>query len=184
MKIEDYPRTEYVGRQSRLSSEQERALEAELEVYLYATAQEVRAYVQSAFGVEYTVQGIVALLHRLGFEYKKTSLVSEKCDEEAQRAFVQKLEQTLAGLGDRDALYFNDAAHPTHNTRADYGWIKKGETYPMPSKTGRERLNLNGALNACDITDKGCEDRRDMKFCQDICFQNLVFYIDFKQMKT
>jgi transposase len=153
MKVEEYLRTAYVGRQSRLSDEEERALEAELEVYLYATAQEVRAYVQKAFGVEYTVQGIVALLHRLGFEYKKTTLVSEKCDEAAQREFVRKLEETIQKQGDADAVYFNDAAHPTHNTRADYGWIKKGETYPMPSNTGRGRLNLNGALNAEEVTD-------------------------------
>jgi transposase len=153
MKLEEYLRTAYEGRQSRLSDEEEQALEAELEVYLYATAQEVRAYVQDAFGVDYTLQGIVALLHRLGFEYKKTRLVSEKCDEAAQRAFVQKLEQTMSGLGESDALYFNDAVHPTHNTRADYGWIKKGETYPMPSNTGRSRLNLNGALNAEEVTD-------------------------------
>jgi hypothetical protein len=78
-------------------------------------------------------------------------LVSEKTDEAAQREFVKELEQTIAAVADKDSVYFNDAVHPTHNTRADYGWIKKGEQYPMPSNTERKRLNLNGTLNATDV---------------------------------
>jgi transposase len=69
MKLEVYLMTAFVGKQSRLSLEQEQALEAELKTYLYITAEEVRASVKQAFGIEYSVQGIVALLHRLGFEY-------------------------------------------------------------------------------------------------------------------
>jgi hypothetical protein len=29
-----------------------------------------------------------------------------------------------------------------------YGWLPKGERAEIPSNTGRERVNLNGALNA------------------------------------
>jgi hypothetical protein len=36
--------------------------------------------------------------------------------------------------------------HPQHNTQADWGWIKKGETFPIPSNTGRERINLKGVI--------------------------------------
>ncbi|KKR81307.1 MAG: putative orf [Candidatus Daviesbacteria bacterium GW2011_GWA1_41_61] len=38
--------------------------------------------------------------------------------------------------------------HPQHNTRPSYGWILKGTDKLIKSNTGRDRLNLNGALNA------------------------------------
>lgn len=30
---------------------------------------------------------------------------------------------------------------------AGYGWIKRGEDYPIPSNTRRRRLNIQGAFN-------------------------------------
>lgn len=40
-----------------------------------------------------------------------------------------------------------DAVHPQHNTMAAYGWIKKGERRCLLSNSGRQRLNLHGAIN-------------------------------------
>ncbi len=46
-----------------------------------------------------------------------------------------------------DKIYFLDAAHPHHNNEPFYGWIYKGEEKAIRTNTGRERVNLNGALN-------------------------------------
>ncbi|NNM58374.1 MAG: hypothetical protein HKM04_00980 [Legionellales bacterium] len=41
-----------------------------------------------------------------------------------------------------------DAVHPEHNALAAYGWIKRGEKRELKTNSGRERLNLHGAINA------------------------------------
>jgi len=45
-------------------------------------------------------------------------------------------------------VYFADAAHPTHNTRATYVWTETGQERPLLTVSGREWVNLNAALNA------------------------------------
>jgi len=40
-----------------------------------------------------------------------------------------------------------DGTHPQHNTMASYGWIRRGEFKEIKSNTGRQRVNINGAIN-------------------------------------
>lgn len=42
-----------------------------------------------------------------------------------------------------------DGIHPLHNSVAAYGWIKnkKGTNKEIKSNSGRQRLNINGAIN-------------------------------------
>ena len=40
-----------------------------------------------------------------------------------------------------------DAVHPEHNAMTAYGWIKKGEKRLLKTNSGRQRLNLHGAIN-------------------------------------
>ncbi|MFN8578040.1 MAG: hypothetical protein U0354_14405 [Candidatus Sericytochromatia bacterium] len=42
---------------------------------------------------------------------------------------------------------------PQHNTKSSYGWILKGEEKEIKAVSGRQRLNINGLLNANDVTD-------------------------------
>ena len=46
------------------------------------------------------------------------------------------------------AVYFTDAAHPTHNTRATYVWTEKSKERSLLTVSSRERVNLNTATNA------------------------------------
>ena len=46
------------------------------------------------------------------------------------------------------AVLFVDAVHPEHNTMAAYGWIKRGQERKLKTNSGRQRLNLHGAINA------------------------------------
>ena len=52
-----------------------------------------------------------------------------------------------------DIYYYADGTHPTHNTRFTYAWIKKGKRLEQPTVSGRGRVNINGLLNAHDVTD-------------------------------
>jgi transposase len=151
--LDAYLGNRYVAYSGKLSKEQEELLIEELTDNLYISSKEVAAYILHTFSVKYTTKGVVKLLHRLGFVYKKTTAVPSKGDEGAQKRFLEEFQALMAGLGPDEVVYFNDGVHPQHNTRADYGWIPKGKVFEMPSNPGRRRINLNGALNAKDPTD-------------------------------
>jgi transposase len=49
-----------------------------------------------------------------------------------------------------DKLYFMDGANPQHNFMPAYGWLEKRKTREIRSNSGRQGLNLNGALSLKD----------------------------------
>jgi transposase len=122
-------------------------LEARLQEHLYLSAKEVAHWVEQQFCVCYSERGMTALLHRLGYVYKKPKLVPGKADPAAQEAFLAHYEQLKQEQGKDDPLYFMDAVHPQHNPVAGYGWIKRGEQAVVRTNTGRRRVNINGAID-------------------------------------
>ena len=46
-----------------------------------------------------------------------------------------------------ETICFVDGVHPTHNTKLSCGWIRKGVRKEICSNTGRQRLNLSGAVD-------------------------------------
>jgi transposase len=141
----------YVAYTGQLTEEESEALKSEVSKTFYRTAAEVVAYVEATFGVVYTVDGMVKLLKRLGFVYKKTRQKSIKSAPEVQQAFVDWLEKELKIEGGE--IYFTDGVHPQHNTRPENGWVLKGECFEIEANTGRKRVNINGALSARDVTE-------------------------------
>jgi hypothetical protein len=102
------------------------------------------------WGVDYSVSGITQLLHSLGFSYKFTPPVSCEADPARQAAFLVEqlhplLKQAEAGQA---IVYFADAAHPTYDTRSARVWTRTWQPRLLPTVSGRERVNLNAALNA------------------------------------
>lgn len=139
----------YTGGQTKLTEAQELELKTHLAEgsHIYLTAKEVADYVKRRYRIKYSVIGMTKLLHRLGFVYKKPKLVPAKADREVQQQFLDEYFKLKEQLADGDQIYFLDATHPTHNTRPSMGWILKGTEKLIKSNTGRDRLNLNGALN-------------------------------------
>ena len=138
-------RTNYKGKEPRLTVEQQAMLKVELKTRIYNTAAQVIAWVEEQLGVIYSIRGMQALLKRLGFTYKKNRLVPSKADPEAQRQFVQWFEKVRAELGPEDRIYFGDAVHVKHNAEAGYAWSPAGEPHSIPTNSGRERYNVLGA---------------------------------------
>ena len=99
--------------------------------------------------MKFSVIGVTKLLHRLEFSYKKPKIIPGKANVVKQAEFLKKYEEIKLKLKENDQIYFVDSTHPTHNTRASYGWILKGHENDKFVKTnsGRDRINLNGALN-------------------------------------
>lgn len=136
-----------------LDSRQLSALRKELREHIYTDAKSVATRIKSTFGVEYTPQGVADLLNRIGFTYKKTSEVPCESDASKQAAFAEELSDLFSNMPEDAVVYYGDGVHPTHNSRSTYAWIEKGERLEQPTVSGRDRVNINGLLNAHDVTD-------------------------------
>ncbi len=139
----------YIGGTSRLTTTQKQEIKQYFTDHTPQTAKEAADYVQKTYGISYTVLGITKQLHQLGFTYKKPKVIPGKLNQEKQEEFVEQYKKTKEELGEKDHIYFLDATHPQHNTKPSHGWILKGKKNDkhLKTNTGRERLNLNGALN-------------------------------------
>lgn len=144
----------YRGGQSRLTLVQETEIKIYFKNHTPRTGKEVVDHIHKTYGVIYSVIGVTKLLHRLGFTYKKPKIIPGKVNLLKQKEFLNRYRETKAQLGLNDRMYFLDATHPQHNTQPNYGWILKGKADDKYIKTnsGRDRLNLNGALNFKDKT--------------------------------
>jgi transposase len=137
----------YAGAEPKLTEQQMTALEKYLQEHILPDAKAVIAYIKKQYGVCYSLSGVTDLLHRLGFSYKKPTHVPGKQDPAQQQAFVAEYEQIKAEKGESDPIYFADATHPQHNSVPSYGWIKTGQEKELKANCGRQRLNINGAID-------------------------------------
>ncbi len=112
------------------------------------TTREVGAWIETECGVIYASRcGLIALLHRLGMEHRKPKTVSSKLDPEKQAAFIKRYENLLNQIGDDEAVLFGDAVHPTHAVRPVGCWAPKDIPLAVPQTSGRQRLNIHGAID-------------------------------------
>ena len=137
----------YSGAEPKLTDHQMSELERYLEDRLVPDAKSVIAHIDKQYKVRYSTSGVTDLLHRLGFSYKKPKHVPGKQDPAKQHVFIEEYEQIKADKGENDPIYFADATHPQHNSVPSYGWIKKGKEKELKANCGRQRLNINGAIN-------------------------------------
>lgn len=146
--LDKYLDTHYVPYNGKLTDEQLAQLEEAVCAGIYTRTQEVQAYIEMEFGVSYSLSAVLAILKKLDFVYKKTMSTPGKADVVEQEAFLSELEPFLEEIEADEVVYFLDAVHPQHNTRSDYVWVKRGEEKAIPTNTGRNRININGAMNA------------------------------------
>lgn len=139
--------TNYQGRNCHLNESQIEQLKVELDSKIYLTTNAVIEFVQSSFDIKYTPSGMRDLLHRLGYEFKKPKLVPGNPDQHAQEEFAKYYEDFMEAKPANVEVLFIDAVHPEHNTMAAYGWIKKGQKRHLLTNSGRQRINLHGAIN-------------------------------------
>ena len=73
--------------------------------------------------------------------------MSSKLDPDKQAAFIKSYENLLNQLGDDEAVLFGDAVHPTHAVRPVGCWAPKDTPLAVPQTSGRQRLNIHGAID-------------------------------------
>src|SRR5271166_5054693 len=132
------------GGSSRLSSEQESALSDWVDTHCPRSIREVAAFLKRTFGQSYSRSGLIALLHRLGFNYRKPEAMPRGLDDARQQAFIDQYETLLNTMGADEAVVFIDAVHPTHQVRPARCWARKDVVVAVEQTTGRERLNIHG----------------------------------------
>jgi len=142
--LDELLRMRYVGSEALLD---EAPLDAHLKEHPHLTTESVAVWVEMRWGVCYTPNGMAAVLRRLGYVYKKPKLVPGKANAAAQEEFLKDYENHKQNSEEGDVVMFMDATHPQHNPVISYGWIKRGEKYPIKNNTGRRRLNINGTID-------------------------------------
>jgi len=137
----------YSGRQPRLAAAQEAKLTAWVTQTLPRSTREVGNWIEANLGVSYASRsGLIELLHRLGFEHRKPQSMSSKMDPAKQRRFIADYEALLNGLPDDELVMFSDAVHPVHGAQPVGCWAPAGVPIAVQQTTGREHLNLQGAI--------------------------------------
>ena len=138
----------YEGSACQLSGEQQENLKAWVASALPRTTRQVGAWIEKEFGLVYESRsGLIALLHRLGLEYHKPSVIARKLDKEKQRAFIESYDNLLNSLADNEAVLFADAVHPTHAARAAGCWAPSQDKLAIEQTSGRQRINIHGAID-------------------------------------
>src|SRR5579883_2359260 len=150
--IEDYKTRhklspDHRGYPGKLTLFQSVELISHLRAHTYLYAKEIVSYVKIHFKIDYTVEGMTCWLKAHDFSYKKPAIVPGKANREAQLKWIEEYEKLKRGLSIDEAICFIDGVHPTHNTKLAYGWIPKGERKEIATNTGRQRLNISGAVD-------------------------------------
>lgn len=143
------------GKRCHLSDKEKEQLSNYLQTKLCMDTKEIVEFIKNKFDVTYSVSGVTALLHALGFTYKKTKAVPGKANKEAQELFIIE----YGRLKSEGKIYFADSTHPMHNPVISYGWIRKGEDFEVLTNCGRHRLNINGAVDIenLDVITRTCD---------------------------
>lgn len=153
----------HTGRCSYLSEEQKKRLILELESKVYSSTKAIIDYVKREFNITYTINGMTSLLHTMGFSYKKPKGVPGKADIKEQKKFIKKYNK----VKEKGLVYFADATHPMLNPVLSSGWIKKGTEFKVKTNSGRERVNINGAIEikSLNVISRSCERVNKSSIC-------------------
>lgn len=145
--LEEWYSDNYIEYEGKLTEEERKEVEKYVEENIIGDSKKVIQFIKEKFKKNFSADGMVKLLHRLGFEYKQTTLIPSQYDAEKQKIFKETYEARVAVLKGNEKVIFIDGVYPQHNTICSKAWIKKGETKNIESNTGRQRINLSGAYN-------------------------------------
>jgi transposase len=135
------------GSSSRLSAEQEAALSLWVGTRYPRSTRVVGAWLSRTYDLSYSRPGLIALLHRLGFDYRKPNAMPRNLDDAKQEAFIAGYEKLLNTMGVDEAVVFVDAVHPTHQVRPVGCWAPRDVAIAVEQTTGRQSLNIHGAID-------------------------------------
>ncbi len=135
------------GGTGRLSPLQIDELRAWATQTLPTSTTQIGHFILERFGVDYGRSGLIKLMNRIGFDWKKPESVPGKIDVETQQKFIDAHEDLRNSLGPDESVVYVDAVHPTHQAQPAGRWLPRGQRCALPTASGRDRLNLHGAID-------------------------------------
>jgi transposase len=93
-------------------------------------------WVRERFGLRCCRETIRAVLHRRKLSWKKAKKLLGRADPERRQAFLEQLQDVLAGAQrDRHLVVYVDEAHIHQDADLGYGWAKRGERFWVASSS-------------------------------------------------
>ena len=144
---------DYKGGTSKLSKEQESQLKKHLESRVYPDAKSIAKYIEETYGITYTPEGLVHLLHRLGFVYKKSKQVTGYAeDRETKGIYLSGLIKESKKKRVTMIRFTLQMAHICATTPCpSLGGYREGKVKELLTNTGRKRININGAIDVSTL---------------------------------
>jgi transposase len=139
------------GSGGQLGPEKEAALAAAIDEQIIPTARAAVDIARRLLGADFSVSGMTALLHRLGFSHKKCEGMPAKADPAAQAEFRAKMLKLLDSLPEHEVALFFDASHPTISTKLTHSWSRKGARKIVQTTGARTRVNVVGSLEPATL---------------------------------
>jgi transposase len=100
------------------------------------TLRRLVGWARERFGLVCCRETIRAALHRRTLSGKKAKKVLGRADPERRQAFIEPLQEVLAGAQrDRPLVVYLDEAHRHQDTDLGYGWAKRGERFFVASRS-------------------------------------------------
>jgi transposase len=99
------------------------------------------------FGRSCCRETLRAALHRLGLSWKKAKKLLGRADPQRRQAFVEQIQDLLAGAQhDRHLLVYLDEAHIHQDADLGYGWSERGQRLWIASPSPRlsDKLSFYG----------------------------------------
>lgn len=138
------------GDPGNLTPSQVAQLKTQVSTGCFRNADQIRSWIESAFGVKYSSSGVKDLLKRIGVTYHKVSGFLWKGDPDKQQAFVKRIARHKREMNCQDAprtrRYYVDACHPIWGLDLVFScWLLLGQRFLVGMGSGRKRLNILGA---------------------------------------
>lgn len=138
---------EYKGSACELKEDQIKMLYKFVSDVLPRNTAQIIEYISNTFKIEYTTSGIIKLLNRINIVFTKPDTVSKNLNPEKQKNFIKKYNDLMKHKLDDEVVLFADAVHPTHQVKAVGCWAPKDQNIVIEQSSGRERMNIHGAIN-------------------------------------
>ena len=94
------------------------------------------SWARERFGLVLRRETIRAALHRLKLSWKKAKKLLGRADPEQRQAFIERLQDVLAGAQrDQHLLVYVDEAHIHQDADLGSGWAERGERFLVASSS-------------------------------------------------
>ena len=97
------------GGSSHLTDEQAIALGDWIDAHCPRSTRKIGAWLKRSFGLSYSRSGLIALLHRLDFDYRKPEAMPRGLDNTKQQAFIDEYKNAIDAIATDEAVAFVDA---------------------------------------------------------------------------